>query len=213
MVKHSHLDSVTDQELLGYIRDGCPDCFTLLFHRYSRHVFATAQTLLRDRYEAEDILQEVFLAVYLQQESFDSSRGSVRTWILQFAYFKSLLRRRYLRIRNFYKQEEMQEAYGVRLSAQLSERFGLNEPEWARFVDRGVRTLTEKQRRTIELVHVERYTLQETADAQGETLANTRNYYYRGLKSLRTFLNTSPDGKETQEVRLLHRNGALRFDS
>ena len=96
--------------MLGHIQAGCPDCFASLFRRYFHPVYALAYRVLRDRAEAEDLVQEVFLAIYVQQKRFDSARGSVRTWILQFAYFKALLRRRYLRIRKFYKQEELREA-------------------------------------------------------------------------------------------------------
>lgn len=172
-----------------------------------------AYRILRDRAEAEDLLQEVFLAIYLQQKRFDSSRGSVRTWILQFAYFKALLRRRYLRIRKFYKQEELREASESMVWSHPAERFGMNQAEWIRFVESGVGSLTDKQRRTIGLVHVEGYTLQEAADAQGETLANTRNSYYRGLKALRVFLGTCPRILENrEEVRWLDASGALRYD-
>lgn len=89
----------------------------------------------------------------------------------------------------------------------------MNQAEWIRFVESGVGSLTDKQRRTIGLVHVEGYTLQEAADAQGETLANTRNSYYRGLKALRVFLGTCPRILENrEEVRWLDASGALRYD-
>jgi RNA polymerase sigma-70 factor (ECF subfamily) len=103
---HGFLES--DDALLREMCSGCTECFSMLFHRYCRGVFSIANRILRDPREAEDILQEVFLAIFQQQEKYDASRGSVRTWILQFAYFKALVRRRYLRIRNFYKQEELQ---------------------------------------------------------------------------------------------------------
>jgi RNA polymerase sigma-70 factor (ECF subfamily) len=208
---HAHSDSLTDEELLANIRAECADCFASLFHRYFYQVYGLSYRILRERSEAEDLLQEVFLAIYLQQERFDSSKGSVRTWILQFAYFKALLRRRYLRIRNFYKQEEFQEANDARVLSHPAERFGLNQAEWAQFVEKGVGSLTDKQRRTIELVHVEGYTLQEAAEVQRESLANTRNCYYRGLKALRSFLRTNPAAQHAGEIQLLGPDGALEF--
>jgi DNA-directed RNA polymerase specialized sigma24 family protein len=102
MSPHEHFDSLADDDLLRNIVQGCTDCFALLFHRYCRQVFSVSFRIIRDKPETEDILQEVFLSIFLQQERYDPARGSIRTWILQFAYFKSLLRRRYLRIRHFY---------------------------------------------------------------------------------------------------------------
>jgi len=89
----------------------------------------------------------------------------------------------------------------------------MNQAEWTQFVESGVGSLTEKQRRTIRLVNIDGYTLQEAANAQGETLANTRNYYYRGLKALRAFLNRSPQVVDSGEkLRWLDPSGALRYD-
>jgi RNA polymerase sigma-70 factor (ECF subfamily) len=196
MLPHEHIDSLTDDELLRNIVQGCTDCFALLFHRYCRQVFSVSFRIIRDKAETEDIIQEVFLSIYQQQERYDPSRGSIRTWILQFAYFKSLLRRRYLRIRHFYNHEEISEAR-----------------EWAQFVETGMVTLGIKQRRVIELVHFDGYTLQEVAEIIRESLANTRNLYYRGLKDLRVFLNAKAVPKKVHESLVLERKDAYHFES
>jgi RNA polymerase sigma-70 factor (ECF subfamily) len=205
MSEHEHAESLADDVLLRNIGQDCSHCFELLFHRYCRQVHSISFRILRDRAEAEDILQEVFLSIYLQQERFDSRRGSVRTWILQFAYFKALLRRRYLGIRHFYKQEEVSEGKEIHRN-QSSVSFGMNPNEWARYVETGIVTLSAKQRRTIEIVHFEGYTLQEASEILRETLASTRNNYYRGLKALRDFLGVRTALKKAKENVILERN-------
>lgn len=213
MATHEHSGALPDEALLDYVCEGCPDCFAALFHRYFRQVFTVAFKILRDRTEAEDVLQEVFLAIFLQKERFDTSKGSVRTWILQFAYFKSLLRRRYLRIRNFYNQEEIAEEQEARASDAPYDAIGLSRSEWTHLVEKGVATLSLKQRRAIELVHVEGCTLQEAADVQRESLANTRNYYYRGLKALRAFLQVKLEDGKAQARAVLDSNDAYGYKS
>ena len=157
-------------------------------------------------------MQEVFLSIFLQQERYDPSRGSIRTWILQFAYFKALLRRRYLRIRNFYNDEEVSEAREMRVD-QRSDLLGMSAAEWSRYVETGIATLGVKDRRVIELVHFDGYTLQESADILRESLANTRNLYYRGLKELKQFLNGKASQKKARESAVLERKNAYRFES
>ena len=210
-MSHSHANSLSDETLLHNITRGCCECFAVLFERYCRHVISIAFRILRDRQEAEDIAQEVFLAIFLQRERFDQSRGSVKTWILQFAYFKSLLRRRYLRIRKFYIQEEYSESFEFRLRSP-SEAVGLSSAEWVHFVESGIASLNPKQRQVMELVHFEGFTLQETAEAIRETFANTRNYYYRGLKALRAYLNSRSTQKRAAETVVPPETGALRFE-
>jgi RNA polymerase sigma-70 factor (ECF subfamily) len=212
MPDHEHRQFLVDEDLLSNISQGCSDCFALLFHRYCRQVFSVSFRILRDRAETEDILQDVFLAIYLHQERFDPTRGSVRTWILQFAYFKALVRRRYLNIRNFYKQEEVSEARHSRRVPSF-ELLGMTATEWTRYVETGIATLTAKQRQVIELVHFEGCTLQEAAENARESLANTRNYYYRGLKALRLVLKTRSALEKTNESIILERDNAYRFES
>jgi RNA polymerase sigma-70 factor (ECF subfamily) len=84
MPVHAHREPLADEQLLGNINHGCQECFGLLFRRHFRSVLGIAFKILRDQTEAEDILQEVFLAIHLQQERFDPAKGTVRTWILQF---------------------------------------------------------------------------------------------------------------------------------
>ena len=212
MPEHGHLEPLSDDQLLTNIQQACSVCFEELFHRYCRQVYSVAFRILRDRAETEDIVQEVFLSIFLQQERFDPNRASLRTWILQFAYFKALLRRRYLSVRNFYKQEELSETIEIRRRVP-SEAFGLTAPEWARYVESGIAALNPKQRHVIELVHFEGYTLQEAAEKSRESLANTRNYYYRGLKALRDFLVVRrATSKATEDVKL-ERNDAYGFES
>ena len=206
-----HAKLLSDETLIHNITEGCCECFSLLFERYCRRVISVAFRILRDRQEAEDIAQEVFLAIFLQRERFDESRGSVKTWILQFAYFKSLLRRRYLSIRKFYDQEEYLESQDFRTKLP-SEVVGLSSAEWARFVERGLATLSPKQRLVLELVNFDGLTLQETAERIRETFANTRNYYYRGLKALRAYLHSRSRPERAADSLALPENGVLRFE-
>jgi RNA polymerase sigma-70 factor (ECF subfamily) len=93
----------SDEELMEGLCTGAPDALSFLFDRYYRLVFSIALKILRDRGEAEDIMQEVFLEIYRAPEKFDPSRGGVKTWILQHAYHRSLNRRKYLKVRGFYE--------------------------------------------------------------------------------------------------------------
>ena len=185
MAPHPHREPMTDEQMLTNVAQRCQECFALLFGRHFRSVLGIAFKILHDKSEAEDILQEVFLAIYLQQERFDPAKGSVRTWILQFAYFKSLLRRRYLSIRRFYQQEELSAVGELRAEVSFQRIFGLNASDLANYIEAGLAMLPAQQRQAIELVHFEGRTLQEISELMRESLANTRNIYYRGMKRLR----------------------------
>src|SRR6266851_9725745 len=91
-----------DEALLANICGGDRDALALLFRRYAHPVRNVGQRILRDKAEADDLVQEVFLYIHRKSTLFDSSKGPARSWIIQVAYTQALLRRRHLKAQGFY---------------------------------------------------------------------------------------------------------------
>ena len=186
---------MSDEEVIEQLRNGHPDALPILFDRFHRLVLKIALGILRDPAEAEDVMQDIFLEVYNKADRFDSARGSAKTWILQCAYHRSLSRRQYLALRNFYDRHQTTEIE-VADSRYLNVSWrGLTFQEWKRVIQQGLATLNEKQRKTLELACFHGLLLTEIAERTKESLPNVRHHYYRGLQALRMFLQ-SPSSSE-----------------
>jgi RNA polymerase sigma-70 factor (ECF subfamily) len=205
---HDHGESVSDTVLVEQLRNGCADCFSIIFYRYCHTVFRIAWKVLRDRGEAEDIVQDLFLAIYQQRHTYDLRRGSVKTWILHTVHFKALSRRRQLKCGIL---DSIQQ--GDALEESLSERPLHREEDIdsTRLVERGLSALKERQRRAIELIHFEGYTLLEASEILRESLPNTRNLYYRGMKALREALLQSRMSSKPETV--IEARESMRLDA
>ena len=188
MAGHPHVGLLTDEALLHNIAHGCEDCFDLLFLRFFRPVLNMAFKIIRDRSEAEDVVQEVFLSIHEQRERFDPSVGTARTWVLQFGYYKSLKRRTYLWSRQFYAPHVDEDGDG-RDPALVQPEFIQRSVEEKEIVEQGLASLNPMQRRIMELLHFEGHTLREISQMEGKELGAIRNSYYRGLKALKTVLS------------------------
>lgn len=191
-------EMMEDAALIRSLQGGCEQSFEILFTRYWKLVFAIAWKTLRQRSEAEDIVQDVFFTVYQRSDRYDPSRASVRTWIAQFAYFKALARRKALRAAAAGNLDELKE-----FESGLS-RFGRAEGvlERAAFVEQCLNILNPRQRRTLELVHFDGYSLAEAAMILKQSLANTRNLYYRGMNTVRALLQNPQKPSERNEPQL-----------
>src|SRR5262245_50222147 len=86
---------VSDEEWMRRLAAGSPEALGPLYQRYGRLIFHLAAKSL-DRPAAEEIVQDVFLAVWRRAETFDPQRGLFRPWVLQVAHHRILneLRRR-----------------------------------------------------------------------------------------------------------------------
>src|SRR6266702_3800523 len=88
-------EDCSDEELMCQLAAGAQEALGPLYSRYARLIFHLAVRTL-DRPAAEEIVQDVFLAVWRGSATFDPARGAFRPWVLQIAHFRILneLRRR-----------------------------------------------------------------------------------------------------------------------
>ena len=179
-------EALSDEQLMHEVQRGDGDAFTVLFDRYNRLVLTVALRIVHDVGEAQEITQNVFFEFYRAARRFDPARGKLKVWLLQFAYHRSINRRNYLLLRQFYNQPDLEDAMTWEAKAQTTP--SMPAQELKQILDEALGNLREPQRRTVQKVIFEGLTLREAAEQSGETYATARNNYYRGLDHLRACL-------------------------
>jgi RNA polymerase sigma-70 factor (ECF subfamily) len=177
---------VSDEALIAEVCLGSREALAILFRRYARLIRGIALRVLKDASEADDLLQDVFLLIHRLSRTFNGSKGSAQSWILQVTYRRAISRRRYLNSRHFYTQVELDE-----------QSFEVAEPRCGRSQDpvdsilaeldmqKMWGTLSEDQQKTLRLHFIEGFTLDEIATMLGQTKGNIRHHSFRGLERLR----------------------------
>jgi RNA polymerase sigma-70 factor (ECF subfamily) len=172
-----------DAALMAHVQASDGDALQSLLRQYRRLVYRVAADILRDAGEAEDVTQEVFLEIYRKAHLYDSSRGPVRVWLLQYAYHRSLRRKDALRRRAAYRGEPLQ----VIDSLPYGQRRGLTRQECRWVIRAGLAQLPARQRATLELACLEELSLRDVAERLRVSLGCVRHYYYRGLARLQVW--------------------------
>lgn len=72
-------------QLLARAGLGDRAAFARLYERTSGHLFAVVLRIQRDRAQAEDLLQEVYVSVWKSAASFDAARSQPLTWLTHIA--------------------------------------------------------------------------------------------------------------------------------
>lgn len=173
----------SDAELMEALQATNGEALDALVRRYRRMVERVAAGILRDDAEAEDVTQEVFLEVYRRAHLYNPSRGTVRVWLLQYAYHRSLRRKASLRLRAAYRGEPLNAADAM----TDGYRRELTNDECRWIVRAGLAQLPERQRTTLELTYLEGLTLRDVAERLCVSLGCARHYHYRGLARLRAW--------------------------
>src|SRR5467141_1410485 len=192
------LQKACDNELLHQLILGNDDAFAVVVDRYQRLIYSVAYKLVKDEGEAEDVVQIVFLDVFRKKGLFDPSKGTLKIWLLQYAYSRSINRHYHLQHRHFYSKLDLEEIGPLALSTERATDRWLTSTEAARYLTQVLALLDSKQRRAIELIFMEGMTFVEAAEKTGESLPATRHHYYRGMLKLRNILfgsNTTPGSR------------------
>jgi len=174
------LDVVDDETLLARVAQADQDAFEAIYTRYSAAAYSLAMGMLRDAVRAQEVTQEVFLAIWRGARDFDPTRGRARTWILSVAHHKSVDAVRRSRTPT------------VPLSETLTSDTDVIEAAQAR-VDAGrvrqaLQSLSFEQRAAIVLAYYGGYTQQEIAQRLGVPLGTIKTRIRDGLARLRSAL-------------------------
>ncbi len=176
--------------LIGQIARGDGDAFARFYDRHAALVFSFAARLVRARPEAEDLLQEVFLQVWRQADSYRGERGSPEAWLLTMTRSRGIDKLRSIRRRSekMLAVDEVQE--GLRDGIVPS---GGAQSEAKLAVSGALAELPDAQRRVLELAYFDGLTQTEIAARLGEPLGTVKTRIRAGLERLRGFLGTKAE--------------------
>src|SRR5690348_2246561 len=71
-----------DSQVAAQLKRGESTAIESLYDRYGRLAYGLAFRILNERGAAEDVVQDAFVSVWRHAAGFDSSRGSLRNWLL-----------------------------------------------------------------------------------------------------------------------------------
>ena len=182
-----HLCSLADEDLMQYVRKGDARAFELLYERHCGVAFSLAYRMTGKRAQAEDVVQEAFLAVWRARERFRRDRGSLRSWLLGIVHNRAIdaLRRGQVHAKRRASAEGLEEREEApeRTDAEAARR------EEAERVRTAIEELPEQQTRVIELAYFGGFTHTEIADMLDEPVGTVKGRMRLGLQKLRTTLD------------------------
>ena len=194
--------------------------FATLYDRTSGHLFAVVLRINRDRGQAEDILQEVFVKVWRAAQTFDAAQSQPLTWLTSIARNRAIDSLRRLQTqpqvlpfaaaegsgaggdapddRDFYDTVADDAAGPMELLSQASE---------ARALSRCMQVLNAQQRQCVALAFYDGLSHAEVAEKLHQPLGTVKSWVRRGLLALKGCLQSAVQRDVQHDLR-----GDLRGD-
>jgi len=176
-----------DRALVGLVLSGDPAALEALYARYGRACYGLARRILTDEQLAQDVVQEVFLAVWRDVSRFDASRGGFSTWLLSMTHHKAVDSVR--REENLRKRRTSADL----LDTRESDAPKVDEAVWSTLRRERVRevlkTLPGPQREALTLAYFGGYTQREIAGLTATPLGTVKTRMLAGMKRMKDSLD------------------------
>jgi RNA polymerase sigma-70 factor (ECF subfamily) len=180
-------DPTTAVHLIQQVANQDRDAFSQLYDRFSTLVFTLAMRMLRVRSDAEDLLQEVFVQVWRQAQSYSAERGSPEAWIVNIARSRAIDK-----IRSIRRMEKSFVLTDDPARAESSDNVESSaaESEARLTMSNALANLPEAQRKVLELAYFDGLTQTEIANRLAEPLGTVKTRMRTGIQRLRDMLGT-----------------------
>ncbi len=156
-----------------------------LYHLYSGTFLRLFSSILKDEFEAEEVLQDMFVKLYREAWRYDPKMGAPFSWIVTIGKRMAIdrLRRREKRP-EFIGDPMEQEADPADHNMDHAENpvYQNAELDWVR---ESLGGLPDFQREAIELAYFQGYSQQEIANLLGKPLGTIKSELRRGMIQLR----------------------------
>ncbi len=171
----------SEPELVQLLRQRGQHVFSYLYDNYSGALHSIILNIVNEEELANDVLQEVFVKIWKQVESYDAGKGRLFTWMLNIARNAAIDTVRSKSYQNSRQNRELtEEAYAAGGTSETkSDQIGLR---------RIVHNLKEEYKVLVELSYFQGYTQDEIAKMLGIPLGTVKTRLRTALIQLREII-------------------------
>lgn len=190
--------SIDISRLMARAGMGDRAAFATLYERTSAHLLGVVLRINRDRAQAEDILQEVYVNVWRAAKSFDAAQSQPLTWLTSIARNRAIDSLRRLQTQPQFRSnhvangdEEETDVYDTVADDAPGPLDLLSRAADARVLGACMQQLSAKQRQSVALAFFDGLSHAEVAESMRQPLGTVKSWVRRALLSLKVCLDAA----------------------
>lgn len=177
--------SIAEEELVSLLKNKDQKGFNILYNNYSGALFGVINKIVQSDDDANDLLQDTFLKIWRNIDNYDSSKGSIFTWMMNIARNLSIDRVRSADFRDSSQNISMEQNIIYQVDSEHQTVMDVDSIGLRKVVD----NLKPEYRQLIELVYYQGYTQAEVSEEYGIPLGTVKTRIKAAVGSLRAMLS------------------------
>ncbi len=169
-----------DIEFVKILRDGDSSKFDLLYDYFSGALFGVVKKIIPDEEQAADILQDAFIKIWDKRDTYDGSKGTLFTWMLNISRNTAI---DFTRSRNFKstaKNRKLEDNVGI-----INRTTGTHTNTDVIGMNEVVETLPADQRQIIDLMYFNGMSQEEISNEFNIPLGTVKTRARSAISKLR----------------------------
>jgi len=176
--------NLSDQEIIDSVRKGNDSDYSIIVNRYKNKAFSMLKRMLKNEFDAEEVLQDCFLKAYKSLNAF-KGEAKFSTWFYRIVYNTALTKL------SSQKRKTESEMTSVEDHYNLESQYGADEIEMkdlSKFVQETITKLPERYSAVITMFYLNEMTIDEISGVMGLTVSNVKVMLHRSRNSLRDLI-------------------------
>ena len=178
-----------DSKIWSKIKDGDSTAFEELYDQFATVMFSLALQILNDRWEAEEVIQDIFAVLWKKPDAYSPTKGKFSSWLLVLTRNRSIdrYRSRKRRLDRGESDDILQSRPDQKDRDGAEHATASDEHE---HLHRAFSVLPDEQRRVLELSYFKGMNQVEIAEKLDISLGTVKSRTRLGIEKLRNSLST-----------------------
>ena len=178
------MKNLSDQEIIDSVKKGNTSDYSIIVNRYKNKAFSMLKRMLKDEFDAEEILQDCFLKAYNSLGSF-KGESKFSTWFYRIVYNSALTKLSSQKRKIESEMSSVEEHFDLVSSYNSDE---IEKKDLKDLIQETVNKLPERYSAIITMFYLNEMTIDEISEVMGISISNVKVMLYRSRNALRDLI-------------------------
>ena len=173
--------NLSDQEIIDSVRKGNDSDYSIIVNRYKNKAFSMLKRMLKNDFDAEEVLQDCFLKAYRSLMNF-KGESKFSTWFYRIVYNSALTK---LASRKRKIESEMSSLDDHLNLENENDDLSFEKENLSNFINNLINRLPERHAAIINLFYLDEMSCEEISQVMNISVSNVKVMLYRSRNALK----------------------------
>lgn len=179
--------NLSDQEIIDSVKKGNDSDYSIIVNRYKNKAFSMLKRMLKNEFDAEEILQDCFLKAYNSLNNF-KGESKFSTWFYRIVYNSALTKLSSKKRKTESEMTSVEEHFDLEGTYNADE---FEKKDIGELVRESINKLPERYSAILTMFYLNEMSIEEISEVMELSISNVKVMLHRSRNSLRDLILNS----------------------